>query len=463
MLAADHTATQSIRSFEGYLSHSHKAEQQCPSVRRDFSELANGRIDFRQFVQRLPERTPKKLAHRVTLEASNALRFPTIEIFFRHVNENRHLDTQKKKIIALTVREALYATHGQPTTKPHEIHDQIHQRLRGASKDRDWDLSIRWVHEEIDTLLRAAPSRGPSQVADKGSQKGNLIAVFKGTEAAIEKGCYTAPSGKTNPLPPSDIQAMQLGTRMYSSAPAWNQARRGQFQTVVTVVDQDSLRAASECCARGEHPLVYDLANAQHPCGGVLGGAPAQEETIARCSTLYYALEPTKNRTLAQQLPLKQGAPRFRIPETGGIFIPSVTVFRDASNGYQFLENPLSIAIFATAAYNQKPGHWGGSRGTPGPEGKPSKAQFDFIPGTREKLRTQLAAAAELGFEDLVLGAFGCGAFANDPRDISHLYRELLEGEFRGVFKHVTFAILGGKGPGANNVATFTDTFRAPL
>jgi uncharacterized protein (TIGR02452 family) len=398
---------------------------------------------------------------RVTLEASNALRFPTIEVFFRHVNENRHLDTQKKKLIAKTAREALYATHKQPTIKPQEIHGQIHQSLRDAFKDRDWDGTIRWVHGEIDAVLGAAPSRGPGQ--DRAPQKGDLVAVFKETEAAIEKERYVAPSGKIIPVPSADVQAMQLGTRMYSSAPAWNKALQGRFQTVVTVVDQDTLRAASDCCAQGEHPLVYDLANAQHPCGGVLGGAPAQEETVARCSTLYYALEPTKNRTLAQQLPLKQGQPRFRIPETGGIFIPSVTVFRDASNGYQFLENPLSIAIFATAAYNQKPGHWGGSRGTTGPEGKPSKAQFDFIPGTREKLRTQLAAAAELGFEDLVLGAFGCGAFANDPRDISRLYRELLEGEFRGVFKHVTFAVLGGKGPGANNVAAFTDTFRSPL
>ena len=78
-------------------------------------------------------------------------------------------------------------------------------------------------------------------------------------------------------------------------------------------------------------------------------------------------------------------------------------------------------------------------------------------------MRTQLAVAASMGFEDLVLGAFGCGAFANDPRDISRLYRDLLEGEFRGVFKHVTFAVLGGKGPGANNVNVFTETFRAPL
>ena len=54
-----------------------------------------------------------------------------------------------------------------------------------------------------------------------------------------------------------------------------------------------------------------------------------------------------------------------------------------------------------------------------------------------------LALAAAEGFEDLVLGAWGCGAFRNDPRLIARLFREALFGADRWAWKfgRVTFAV----------------------
>ena len=42
----------------------------------------------------------------------------------------------------------------------------------------------------------------------------------------------------------------------------------------------------------------------------------------------------------------------------------------------------------------------------------------------------------------LVLGAWGCGNFANDPGLIADLFRQALDGPFKGAFRRVTFAIV---------------------
>ena len=53
-----------------------------------------------------------------------------------------------------------------------------------------------------------------------------------------------------------------------------------------------------------------------------------------------------------------------------------------------------------------------------------------------------LWAAASHGHEDLVLGAFGCGAFMHDAEEVATRFSALLHGEFAGRFRVVLFAII---------------------
>jgi uncharacterized protein (TIGR02452 family) len=73
----------------------------------------------------------------------------------------------------------------------------------------------------------------------------------------------------------------------------------------------------------------------------------------------------------------------------------------------------------------------------------------EYLSRMSAKVRAILLAAADNGVENLVLGAFGCGVFLGegqhkgDPRAVAQLFKDQLEGEFRGHFKCVIFAIPG--------------------
>ena len=63
------------------------------------------------------------------------------------------------------------------------------------------------------------------------------------------------------------------------------------------------------------------------------------------------------------------------------------------------------------------------------------------------RIRGVLHAAKINGFEKLVLGAWGCGAFGNPPKLVAQLFdQQLRSAEFAGFFSEVIFAIHGHKG-----------------
>lgn len=66
----------------------------------------------------------------------------------------------------------------------------------------------------------------------------------------------------------------------------------------------------------------------------------------------------------------------------------------------------------------------------------------DYVNGTKAKMRSMFRAAKINGNDSLILSAFGCKAFKNDPLFIANCYKDLLnEPEFHNCFKIVSFAI----------------------
>lgn len=167
---------------------------------------------------------------------------------------------------------------------------------------------------------------------------------------------------------------------------------------------------------QGYRPLVLDMANRYRRGGGVTNGAAAQEETLCCQSDLYAGLE---------RVP-------YPLPERGGAYIPGVQFFRD--DRFRFINPPLIADVFASAAYNCNQEH---GRGYDRPAN-----DNEHIDGTKEKIRTMLRTGRQEGHSAVVLSAFGCGAFRNDPQEIARMYREIFqEPEFRGAFEVVAFGI----------------------
>ena len=104
------------------------------------------------------------------------------------------------------------------------------------------------------------------------------------------------------------------------------------------------------------------------------------------------------------------------------IYSPDVPVFR--SDAGDQLDEPWQLSFVTSAApYAPRVGQ---------------PASGDLL---EKRIHRVLAIASAYGFENLVLGAWGCGAFANDPCRTATDFRAALVGEFSGHFANVVFAI----------------------
>lgn len=72
-------------------------------------------------------------------------------------------------------------------------------------------------------------------------------------------------------------------------------------------------------------------------------------------------------------------------------------------------------------------------------------SETEMLEVIRLRMLCIFAIASNFNVENIVLGAWGCGAFANDPHVIATCFFQLLEREkLRYLFKHVVFAIPPG-------------------
>lgn len=188
---------------------------------------------------------------------------------------------------------------------------------------------------------------------------------------------------------------------------------------------------------------VLNFASAKHPGGGVLKGAKAQEESICRISTLYSCLntEFLKDNYYSYHIEKKKEY-SDRI-----IYIPNVLVFKSDDNDFcQILDekNWYNIDIISCAAHNQE-------------AFKLKDEKLKEI--NYNKIKAIIECAVENNIDNLILGAFGCGAFANDPKLVSKTFKKILIDEnYYKYFGNVHFAIFTTLNE-KKNLDEFSQTF----
>ncbi|PKY05241.1 hypothetical protein P168DRAFT_310634 [Aspergillus campestris IBT 28561] len=224
------------------------------------------------------------------------------------------------------------------------------------------------------------------------------------------------------------------------------------LSTTVEVVNADTYDTAIDLAgANGflhhDHTAkvcVLNLASEKHAGGGWLRGAMAQEEALCYRSSLSFTL---KRRF-------------YPIRDRDAIYSPTVLIMRgnfDQGHKLMDLQRPELfpvVSVVSVAAVRR-------------PEIlNANPPRFKHIADrhlTKDKMRAILRVAAYNRQRRLVLGALGCGAFANPKQEVADCWAEVLqEQEFQGWWERIVFAVLENPGGPAINTGNF-NTFRSKL
>jgi uncharacterized protein (TIGR02452 family) len=261
------------------------------------------------------------------------------------------------------------------------------------------------------------------------------------TVQICKDGAYPAPSGRIVQFA-AEIERAKTGTVMYSpESPPPYPRHRPLGRTQIELRNETTFSALQRVADGTSHLACLNFASAKNPGGGFLSGAQAQEEALARSSALYACL------LRAPSYYERNRANRSAIYLDLVIFSPLVPFFRDDSGA--LLETPILASVITAPAPN-------------------AGAIAENEPGNMVLLESALRRRAELvlqtaqghGVEKMVLGAWGCGVFRNDPRMVARIFSELLSlsGPFDGVFTEVFFAVFD-RSPGQATYKAFVDVF----
>ena len=194
------------------------------------------------------------------------------------------------------------------------------------------------------------------------------------------------------------------------------------------------ITSSNENDGSGKRVVVLNFASANRPGGGVENGASAQEECICRVSTLFPCL---KDMKMWEMFYAPHRDSHNPLHNDDIIFTPNVLVVKDED--YKELSEPFNVDIITCAApnlsevptniYNPNDG-----------EVRPVISDDELLKLHEKRGRKILSVAAKNGAEVVILGAFGCGAFHNDPQIVAQAYHNILP-EYLHYFQTIEFAV----------------------
>lgn len=194
-----------------------------------------------------------------------------------------------------------------------------------------------------------------------------------------------------------------------------------EYNGNISVENSDTVTSLVKWSKIGK-TAILNMASPYRPGGGVRNGARAQEECLFRCSNLVRAIDST----------------HYPIKKDECIYTQDAVFFKDVN--YDYME-PVTCDVVTIPALNL------------------NKEEFndqDYETITREKIRIMLSVPYKFGVKNIILGAWGCGVFGNNPEKIAQYFKDAIITEgYSSLYENVVFAIINDHNSVANNFEIF--------
>jgi uncharacterized protein (TIGR02452 family) len=162
---------------------------------------------------------------------------------------------------------------------------------------------------------------------------------------------------------------------------------------------------------------LLNFASAYHPGGGWMTGAVAQEECIARRTSLYKSINDSKFYQLNNK----------EMYSDAMIYSPKVQIFKNSN--YALLTNKKDISVISACAVNMN----------------------RIYKSTIKEVKTEMIHRIKKVFKiaihnhqtNIILGAWGCGVFKQNPSDVAKYFKLAMDDEedLKSYFYNIVFAV----------------------
>lgn len=219
--------------------------------------------------------------------------------------------------------------------------------------------------------------------------------------------------------------------------PIYNEYQPQDYKTKLFVTKSGTFDAARKYEGK---TAALNFASATNPGGGVLNGSSAQEECLCRVSTLYKCLT-YKNVWFPFYKAHRQQ--QNNLHNNDIIYTPDVVVFKNDNCELLPKDEWKKIDVITCAAPNLREKN--NEHCNPGEAKNLVKVSNDELYNIHlSRAKRILQVAAENRVENIVLGAFGCGAFKNDPKVVAKAWHDAVYA-FDTAFKNIEFAVYCNK------------------
>lgn len=220
-------------------------------------------------------------------------------------------------------------------------------------------------------------------------------------------------------------------TKLYSTYFKYDKESPKKEQKII-LKSCDSVTAVFEEIAYTNNVAVLNFASYKNPGGMFINGSIAQEECLCHESFLYNVL-----REFPDYYEWNSRHKNKALYMNRALYSPNIIFEKN--------DKKASAGVITCAAPNISTGRK-----------YQNVSDEENLKSLRKRIKFILDIAIENNVESLILGAFGCGVFGQNPTDVASIFKMYLQREYKGYFNRIVFAIPDKNG---ENYKKFKEVF----